>query len=311
METSTLPNTELLADHLSKLFCANGAEKKVQIISRSAFKGSSTFPAEIINCKLPDGKVLALFGKYLAGLGPNNHGHRGGVEYEIKIYDEVLRELPLPKANFWGKCYFTENDETLLLMDFLEGSISLKGNPDINLYLNAASWAGKMHNFFEGKVPSFVKVYDDTYYTVWLARMENEPSILAAQPWLQDVINYFRSHTDILIKASHTLIHGEFYSKNILIRDSVAHPVDWESAAYAPGEIDLASIIEARKPEVVERITESYLAARLEDSRFDRAGFEKRLWMAQLYLQFRFFFPKREEWRFDHIYALGKKLEIF
>ena len=311
MEPSTLPNTELLARHLSKLFSANGIEKNVQVISRTAFKGSSTFPAEIISCQFPDGKALRLFGKYLAGLGPNNHGHRGGVEYEIKIYDEVLRKLPLPKANFLGKCFFKENDETLLLMDFLEGSISLKGNPDINLYLNAASWAGRMHNFFEGKVPSFVKVYDEAYYTIWLARMENEQSILAAQPWLQEVINYFRSHTDILTKAPQTLIHGEFYSKNILIRDSIAHPVDWESAAYAPGEIDLASIIEARKPEVVERITESYLAARLEESRFDRTGFEKRLWMAQLYLQFRFFFPKREEWRFDHIYALAKKLEIF
>ena len=311
METSTLPNTELLTRHLSKLFSTSEVEKNVEVISRKPFKGSSTFPAEIISCQLPDGKILTLFGKYLAGLGPNNHGHRGGVEYEIKIYDEVLRDLPLPKANFWGKCFFKENDETLLLMDFLEGSISLKGNPDINHYLNAASWAARMHNFFEGNVPSFVKVYDPAYYSVWLARMENEPSILAARPWLQDLINYFRNHIDILTESPQTLIHGEFYSKNILIRDSIAYPVDWESAAYAPGEIDLASIIEARKPDVVERIRESYLTARLEDSRFDKAGFEKRLLMAQLYLHFRFFFPKREEWRYDHIYALGKKLEIF
>jgi hypothetical protein len=311
METSTLPNTEVLTTHLSKLFSENGDANNVEVISRSAFKGSSTFPAEIINCKLADGKVLTLFGKYLAGLGPNNHGHRGGVEYEIRIYDEVLRKLPLPKANFWGKCFFKENDEILLLMDFLEGSIFLKGNPDINLYLNAAAWAAKMHNFFEGKVPSFVKVYDQVYYSIWLTRMENEPSILAAQPWLQDVISSFRSHIDLLIKAPQTLIHGEFYSKNILIRNGIAYPVDWESAAYAPGEIDLASIIEARKPDVVERIMESYLTARFENNEFDKAGFEKRLWMAQLYLHFRFFFPKREEWRYDRMYALGEKLEIF
>ena len=133
MEVSTLPNTALLTVHLSNLFSENGKAINVEVISRSAFKGSSTFPAEIIHCKFPDGKILTLFGKYLAGLGPNNHGHRGGVEYEIKVYDEILRNLPLPKANFWGKCFFHENDETLLLMDFLEGSISLKGNPDINL----------------------------------------------------------------------------------------------------------------------------------------------------------------------------------
>ena len=55
---------------------------------------------------------------------------------------------------------------------------------------------------------------------------------------------------------------------------------------------------------------ESYILARFKDDDFDKAGFEKRLWMARLYLHFRFFFPKQEEWRYDHMYALAKKLEI-
>lgn len=311
METNTLPNTELLSFHLSKLFNGNETNQHVEVISRSAFKGSSTFPAEVINCKLPNGQLVTLFGKYLAGLGPNNHGHRGGVEYEIRIYDELLRKLPLPKAGFWGKCYFDEMNETLLLMDFLEGSYSLKGNPDVTLYMNAASWIAGMHNFFENNVPSFVKVYDKDYYTVWLNRMENQPAILASQPWLKEVITFFHNRIDILLDAPQTLIHGEYYSKNILIRDRVIYPVDWESAAYAPGEIDLASIIEARKPDVVEQIKKSYIRTRFNNEEFDKTAFEKKLMMAQLYLHFRFFFPKKEEWRYDHMHALAKKLEIF
>jgi hypothetical protein len=310
MEISTLPNTELLTIHLSKLLSANGPAL-VEIISRSPFKGSSTFPAEIISCKLSDGRVINLFGKYLAGLGPNNHGHRGGVEYEIKIYDEVLRNLPLTKVNFWGKCYFNETNETLLLMDLLQDSASLKGNPDITLYLKAASWVAQMHHFFENKVPPFVKVYDRNYYFIWLKRMEDAPEILSAQPWLAEIIKFFRQNIDILLKAPQTLIHGEYYSKNILIKSGIIYPVDWESAAYAPGEIDLASIIEARKEEVAERIRESYIASRFTGFDFDEQAFEKRLSMARLYLHFRFFFPKREEWRYHHIYALAKKLEIF
>ena len=78
MEISTLPKTELLEHHLSKLFSDNGTGEKVEIISRSAFMGSSTFLAEMINCKFPGGKVLTLFGKYLAGMAPNKLGHRGG-----------------------------------------------------------------------------------------------------------------------------------------------------------------------------------------------------------------------------------------
>lgn len=310
MEISTLPDTELLTAHLSKLLSANDPAP-VEIISRSPFKGSSTFPAEIIRCKLSDGRVINLFGKYLAGLGPNNHGHRGGVEYEIKIYDEVLRGLPLTKANFLGKCYFNETNETLLLMDLLQDSASLKGNPDITLYLKAAAWIAQMHRFFENKVPSFVKVYDKDYYFIWLKRMEDNPGVIAAQPWLAEVIKFFRENVDILLQAPQTLIHGEYYSKNVLIKNGIIYPVDWESAAYAPGEIDLASIIEARKEEVVEQIRESYINSRFTSEEFDEQAFEKRLSMARLYLHFRFFFPKKEEWRYDHIYALAKKLEIF
>lgn len=308
MEINTLPDTGLLTDHLSKLFSINA--EPVEVISRSPFKGSSTFPAEIIHCKFPDGRVLPLFGKYLAGLGPNNYGHRGGVEYEIKIYDEVLRNVPLSKAGYWGKCFFPENNETLLLMEYLEGTMSLKGNPDINHYLRAAAWIARMHQFFENKVPSFVKVYDTAYYFVWTKRMMNEPSILAAHPWLAEVISYFHEHISILTNAPQTLIHGEYYSKNILIKEEHVYPVDWESAACAPGEIDLASIIEARKEEVATRIKESYIATRFTNNEFDETDFARRLCMAQLYLHFRFFFPKREEWRYDYMRVLAKKLQI-
>ena len=309
MEINALPDNELLTDQLSRLF-SDASKQPVEIVSRSSFRGSSTFPAEVIQCKLPDGSVLPLFGKYLAGLGPNNHGHRGGVEYEIKIYDEVLRNLPLSKPGFRGKCFFPECNETLLLMEYLEGTKSLKGNPDINHYLRAASWIARLHHFFENNVPSFVKVYDTPYYFIWTKRMLNEPSILEAHPWLRDVINFFHEHIEILTGAPHTLIHGEYYSKNILIREEDVYPVDWESAAYAPGEIDLASIIEARKEEAVAQIRESYIKTRIAAGGWDESGFEARLGMAQLYLHFRFFFPKREDWRYDHIRALAKKMQI-
>jgi thiamine kinase-like enzyme len=309
MDINTLPDNQVLADQLSKLFSASPG-KPLEIVSRLPFKGSSTFPAEVIHCKLPGEKVMPLFGKYLAGLGPNNHGHRGGVEYEIKIYDEILRTIPLSKAGYWGKCFFPESNETMLVMEYLEGTYSLKGNPDINHYLRAAGWIARLHRIYLNKAPSFVKVYDREYYFVWTKRMQNEVAIIESHPWLTDVIRYFNEHIDILTAAPQTLIHGEYYSKNILIRDEDVFPIDWESAACAPGEIDLASIIEARKEEIAKQITESYISARFADDAFDKTIFEKRLWMAQLYLHFRFFFPKREEWRYDHIMAIAKKLQI-
>jgi thiamine kinase-like enzyme len=307
MEVNQLPATNVLSAQLSKIFSG----RSVEVIDRVPFKGSSTFPVELISCQFEDGNLVKLFGKYLGGLGPNNHGHRGGVEYEIKVYDQLIQKLPLNKAHFWGQCYFEEENDTLLLMEYLEGSKSLKGNPDINLYLNAAAWIARMHVFFEGNIPAFVKRYDANYYSVWLDRMLNVPEVMAARSWLKDMIDYFRSHLHILTDTPQTLIHGEYYSKNILIRDGDVFPVDWESAACAPAEIDLAAIIEARKEEVATRIKECYVTTRFADKHFNEQEFETRLNMAQLYLHFRFFFPKREEWRYDHMEALGKKLRIF
>ena len=67
METSTLPNTELLATSFVKTFFQNDTLDNVEVISRSPFKGSSTFPAEIIKCKLPDGNILTYSGNTSQG----------------------------------------------------------------------------------------------------------------------------------------------------------------------------------------------------------------------------------------------------
>jgi hypothetical protein len=72
MEVSQLPGTDSLSTQLSKVFSSS-----VEVTDRLPFKGSSTFPVELITCRLEDGKQVRLFGKYLGGLGPNNHGHRG------------------------------------------------------------------------------------------------------------------------------------------------------------------------------------------------------------------------------------------
>jgi thiamine kinase-like enzyme len=48
----------------------------------------------------------------------------------------------------------------------------------------------------------------------------------------------------VLLDASLTVIHGEFYPENVLFHEGRVVPVDWETAALAAGEIDLASLVE-------------------------------------------------------------------
>src|SRR4051794_41110271 len=88
--------------------------KAIQIISRTDFIESSTFPVEIIYLETDNG-TLELFCKFLNGMGANNHGHRGGVQYEANVYSGVLADLPLSTIKYYGKCSF--NTEEVMVLE--------------------------------------------------------------------------------------------------------------------------------------------------------------------------------------------------
>ena len=57
------------------------------------------------------------------------------------------------------------------------------------------------------------------------------------------------------------MIHGEYYPHNILFQSGVVRPVDWETAALAPGEIDLATLCEGWPPEEIRLTMEKQMTA--------------------------------------------------
>jgi thiamine kinase-like enzyme len=89
----------------------------------------------------------------------------------------------------------------------------------------------------------------------------------------------------ILLQAGSTVIHGEFYPLNVLTRQGSIYPVDWESAAVAAGEIDLASLIEGWAPDDSERYSCAYRRARWPDG--TPARFERTVAAAKFYWLFR------------------------
>ena len=82
-----------------------------------------------------------------------------------------------------------------------------------------------------------------------------------------------------------TIVHGEYYPRNILYRDGQIFPVDWESAAVGPGEIDLATLTEAWDKETVEECHHEYLSARWAGR--TPVSFGEDLLRAELYVAFR------------------------
>jgi hypothetical protein len=280
----TLLTDDSLSKHLSRMMTGN--ENSYAIISRDSFYESSTYPVEIIKCKAGSGEVIELFCKYLSGVDSNNNGHRGGVEYEADVYSKILRELPFPKINFYGICFIPEINEALMAIEFLGETLRMTYSEDPDVLIKASSWIGNFHRLNEGNTPEFLKRYTKSYYEIWLNNFnEWTNKYQVTYPWLKKLSDFYKTNSDILMDHSCTIIHGEYYPKNILIKNGIIYPVDWESAAFAPGEIDLASLTEGWDESDIIRAKEAYKNARW-GSAFNDEAFEKRFLLSEIYIQF-------------------------
>lgn len=278
----TLPDTRTLTKYLSAMLMKE--DLPVEIISRNDFYETSTFPVEIVTCNTGNGKNIDLFCKYLGGIGPNNYGHRGGVEYEAKIYSDILDKTPCSKIKFFGQCRIAGGMDTLLVIEYLGETLRLHYSEDLNAWLKASEWIGNFHQINEGKAPAFVKTYDKAYYVIWSERFKNLTNAYSENhPWLEELIKYFVVNVEVLLKGPQTIIHGEYYPKNILLKEGIIYPVDWESAAVAPGEIDLASLIEGFDMETSENVKDVYKNARWPSGNIPVDEFEKRLLISRIY----------------------------
>jgi thiamine kinase-like enzyme len=60
-----------------------------------------------------------------------------------------------------------------------------------------------------------------------------------------------------------TVIHGSFYRSALLARDDRIYPVDWETAAIAPGEIDVATLLDGWPSAIAAHVWATYSAHRM------------------------------------------------
>jgi thiamine kinase-like enzyme len=118
-----------------------------------------------------------------------------------------------------------------------------------------------------------------------------------------------------LMEPPVVIVHGEYYPENILFFEHTIYPVDWESAAIAIGDIDLASLIEKWPQEIVRDCVGKYQSTRWPQG--PPAGFEQKLDTAQLYWLFRWL-GDRPDWtqhpdstkRFERLRSFGERLGL-
>jgi len=315
-----VPDFECLKAGLDLVLGGNGSgSSQVTIRDRKPVVSASTYPSEVIECQLGRSK-LKLYCKYTAGLRYDSYGHRGGVPYEAEVYRSVLQNPGFSLPKFYGAYKDPASGDTWLILEYLEDTLRLAKGPQPESVLRAAQWIGRFHAANERRTPtsafSFLNRYDTRYFEGWVRRTSLFANGLHRDlPWLETICERSEDFAVLLLSPGATIIHGEYYPHNVLIKGGQIYPIDWESAAIAAGEIDLATLTEAWPPEIVGPCELEYQHARWPGGA--PPEFNRRLAAARLYLSFRWL-GDQPEWTvgshnrfyFEQMHAAAEELGL-
>jgi len=323
---SLLPDLPTLRKRLTiGLANASSEGRQVSVLKRDLPRFMSTFPNEIVTIKFPDGRKRRVFIKYGGGRSHHSFGHRGNVFYEAEVYRRVLQPLPDFKPKYMGAHTDPETGDTSLFLEYLYRNNRLsdiswkRSTRQPRGMAQAARWLARFHTAQESRVRdsalSFLKRYDGKYYRGWAQRtFEFARPLQTRFPWLTELNQCEDTWFAPLLAEPQTVIHGESYAKNVLVRGKNSFIVDWESAAVAVGEVDLAALTDGEgwTAKVVRRCEESYRSARWPEG--VPATHKQALTAARIYMQFRWLGERpdwtvREKtlWRYDHLRAAAEQ----
>lgn len=267
------------------------------LLRREPMRYSTTFPCEIVTCRIGRGRARRLFCKYTSSVNYVGHGHRGGIGYEAEVYGGVLSSRKLVRPRFYGGYKEPRTGQHWLFLEYLEGSQSISKLNDVSVMKRAARWIARFHVANESNVTTkhwrFLKRYDKDYYLGWVWRTSEFAGPLHKRfPWLRGLCARASELLAPLMAFRPTVIHGEYYPQNILFHRGQVCPIDWESAAIAEGLIDLATLTEGWRPSIKEACEKAYVRGRWPAGPPSR--FKEALRAARLYVNFRWLGDNRQ-----------------
>lgn len=292
-----LPDEATLTGGLTTLLAEPDMSDSVRIERRMVNPYTSSTASEFVTCHVRGVGQLDLFCKYGPGAPSDSRGHRGGLAYEALVHKRVLRSSTEGPPSFRGAIPLA-NSRLGLVFDALSGAARVSKVPAAQGQYRAAGWIGRFHANHEldasGEVPILLRRYDLDYYLGWAHRTQRFADLEGIAPrWLAGLCDGFAHLAQLLVEGSLTVIHGEFYPDNVLVREDLVCPVDWETAAVAAGEIDLAALTEFWPRPVTQQCENAYRWARWADE--TPASFQETMLAARLYLHFRWL-GDRPEW---------------
>lgn len=292
MNQATLNERTRLTHALRQSLQSRGMPvRHLMVLEHAASRYATSFPIHIVTCQINGERPLKLLCKYDGGQPQpsRDDGHHQGIAYEAAVYEHLLADVQLDVPGFYGFYADPVADEKWLFMEYFEAALGVSKQQNDEPLVAAARWIGRFQAHCETKPErrgcSLMR-YDSAYYMDWVQRSRPWATQLRHHwPGVMEAGDRFEPVARWLADCASTVIHGEYYPHNILFHDGRVYPIDWESAALAPGVIDLAAMTENWPAKTIARCVAAYSACRWPDG--PPPQFLRMLHAARLYLAFR------------------------
>jgi len=262
--TKVSTSTKQLHEELETVLSAHfGKRHRIRSVLRRNSRYSSSYPIANLRVEMDTGEHLSLVLKDLSpsSLLEEARGVRPGFLYdplrEIEMYKSVLKPSRFGTPVCYGSVVRKNEELYWLLLERIEGPLLWQVGR-FEQWKKAARWLAGFHSHFwthKGKpqgLPQVLLRHDAAYCTRWISRAErfvsrgqnSSANGLASQ--FKRLAKRYSRVVDYLLALPQTLIHGEFYPSNVIVRRhnsaSPICPIDWEVAALGPALIDLAAL---------------------------------------------------------------------
>ena len=230
--------------------------KPVQTLQRRFCAYSSSYTLENIDVTLARGQKLRLVLKDVSppSVLTTAQQVRPRFLYNPARESEVYQTLLNPARHGTARCVGAVNSPHLewhwIFLERVDGFLLWQVG-DLAQWDAAARWLAAFHTEHAGrKGPRSENLlkYDADFFAVWMERAEkflNNLRVTNLKKFTRLASRYDRVVTRLAAMPT-TLIHGEFYPSNVIVRPGAAAQticaVDWEVAGIGPGALDLAAL---------------------------------------------------------------------
>jgi aminoglycoside phosphotransferase (APT) family kinase protein len=251
------------ADLIRAIDGASGEPRTPRVIDlqRHPFEYATSATLERITTVMNDGSVQRFVLKHLGQISEKARRAKPAFVLDPQREIEVYRRLLAPVRigpRLIGSSIAPQIGSYWLLIEHVDGR-PLYEVGELDGWTATARWLASMHTRFatldhQGALQHDARLisYNRGWYALWLDRARrffsfegpvNSKRTSTSLRWLADRYDKVLDH---MLSLPTTLIHGEFYSSNVLVgsapADAAVCPIDWEMAAIGPAVIDLAAL---------------------------------------------------------------------